>query len=1431
MHDIMQPGCALDRRSHLRQSVRRATAFLTFALGASLASACPWCGDDTGKMNEDKEMRALVPTDSATHTALNNGAWSNPATWGGSVPGNASRVLIPEGRTVTYDVNSTTPLRWLRVDGTLRFRTDITTALSIDTIVVLDTGTWEQGTTTAPIASNVTSTVTFTDIHPINDPMELGRGLLTKGKVRIHGAPVTPFVQTTGALANGATSTSLLQAPSGWKSGDTIVVSTMRPTDPFQTRDEVRTITAINGQSLTWNQGLGHARVVEFAEYGLTPYIANHTRNVVFRSATTGLVNGRFVRGHVMFMHNPDVDVRYAAFQDLGRTRKDINVTNKFNEPYSPGTNARGRYAVHFHRNGKDDLGVNPSFIKGCSVINASSWAYVTHDAFVNFDDNVAHNSFGAAFISENGGEIGRFVRNLATSTKGRGFIKDGANNHDLAISGIGFWFQGANLIVEENVAIGSQSAGFSLFQRTNVDLGAAKRIYRQNLLDFEAAGGNDYIEASESPLTRFWGNVSIANYTGIFNVDNEINGVWPTTSILDDHTDLNSLGNHAIRIEYYRNFTFRDTTVLRDSSWPANQWSGSWAFSANHLVDHLYPWQTRATDRWDTILVKGLINAVDNDDGEFPDRIAKQEVIGNSLVLQSSSSSGKEFANTSTMSGEPLVRYTPRNAVMDFPTFLPIAGRHAGPVTVTITRPANAPAHAKIFYVTGPTGFRSPSVESRLQSGQWTEYTGPITISSTSKLIAICVDQNVTPWRYSRIRNGVYRIDSTSPVTASVQFSPNGGSVSSDQPITLSTATAGASIRYTTDGSDPRTSTNAKIIPSGRMLGLSASATVRAFAYKGGNIDSPVASATFTVNGTVALPPAPTGLTATAGNGSVTLSWSASSGATSYTVKRSTTSGSGYTTIASGVTGTSFTNTGLSNGTTYHYVVSASNSAGESANSSQASAQPVAPITAPAAPTGLSATAGNASVTLSWSASSGATSYTVKRSTTSGSGYSVVANNLTATSYNDAGLTNGTTYHYVVSASNSAGESANSAQASAQPVAPGGGGSGGATVTILASDDRDTQSDNAAGTNTAISASLWNHAYFKFSLADVSSVSSARLRVRLPSGSSAVTFTAHLANSDSWTQSGSVPGYGASIGSATLPSSASGTWLEIDVTSAVRSEAAGDKVISIALVTNLGSWTGLNTKESDHAPRLVIDAVSAPAAPGNLSASAGNGSVTLSWSASTGATSYTVKRSTTSGSGYSVVASNLTSTSYADTGLTNGTTYHYVVSATNSGGESANSSQVSAKPEAPAAVTVFASDDRDTQSDNAAGTNTAISASMWNYAYFKFSLSGVSSVSSAKLRLHLPSGCSAATFTAHLANGDSWTQSGSVPGYGASIGSVTQPASGSGTWVEIDITNAVAAEVAGDKVISLAIRTNLSSWTGISTRESSNGARIVITQ
>ncbi|MCX6876155.1 MAG: DUF6288 domain-containing protein [Verrucomicrobia bacterium] len=179
---------------------------------------------------------------------------------------------------------------------------------------------------------------------------------------------------------------------------------------------------------------------------------------------------------------------------------------------------------------------------------------------------------------------------------------------------------------------------------------------------------------------------------------------------------------------------------------------------------------------------------------------------------------------------------------------------------------------------------------------------------------------------------------------------------------------------------------------------------------------------------------PSPTGLVATAGDGQIALSWDPAPGATGYTVKRATITGGPYAVIAN-PTGTTYLNPGLTNGTRYYYVISAITALGETPHSAQASALPTVPASPPAAPTGLAATPGSNTVGLTWNASSGALGYNVKRSLTSGGPYTTLGSPA-ATSYIDATAINGTPYHYVVSATNGAGEGANSTQVSATPSA-----------------------------------------------------------------------------------------------------------------------------------------------------------------------------------------------------------------------------------------------------------------------------------------------------------------------------------------------------------------------------------------------------------
>jgi hypothetical protein len=193
------------------------------------------------------------------------------------------------------------------------------------------------------------------------------------------------------------------------------------------------------------------------------------------------------------------------------------------------------------------------------------------------------------------------------------------------------------------------------------------------------------------------------------------------------------------------------------------------------------------------------------------------------------------------------------------------------------------------------------------------------------------------------------------------------------------------------------------------------------------------------TVGGLSAKPPqpalgTPVGLKTTAGNSWVSLTWSPSAGATSYHLKRATKSGGPYVQIAAPVS-TFHTDSGLAVGTTYFYVISAVNSAGESANSTEVSVRLAASTAAqvPSTPIGLTATPGNSWVSLTWPEVPGAASYRLKRATGTGGPYVQIAAPV-STGHTDSGLENGRTYFYVVSAEGTVGESSNSAQVGATP-------------------------------------------------------------------------------------------------------------------------------------------------------------------------------------------------------------------------------------------------------------------------------------------------------------------------------------------------------------------------------------------------------------
>ena len=485
--------------------------------------------------------------------------------------------------------------------------------------------------------------------------------------------------------------------------------------------------------------------------------------------------------------------------------------------------------------------------------------------------------------------------------------------------------------------------------------------------------------------------------------------------------------------------------------------------------------------------------------------------------------------------------------------------------------------------------------------------------------------------------------------------------------------------------------------------------------------------------------PAAPAGSSAAAVAGNqINLSWTASSGTTSYNVKRAITSGGPYTTIGFWVKTTTFSDYGLTAGTTYYYVTTAANNGGDGANSPQASATALPPM--PSVPAGLTAIpVSSSAIALDWSGAANAASYNVKRSLTSGGTYTTIASGVAASAFTDTGLSVGTTYYYVVSAVNASGESANSNEDAAAPSE--------VLVHLRFDETSGTTAADSSGNGwnaTLLNAPAWTTGRLGGAINFAAASSqSATLPAGVVSSLNDFTITAWVnpATFGTWARvfdfgtgtdnymflsiqyTGTAPDAAKprfairtpSVGEQGLNSSIAltpGTWNHLAVTLSGNTNTATLYVNGAVAATNTGvtlrpSTLGTTTQnylaDSQWSADPYLDgkldeflifnrALTAaevaafappPVAPAGLNATAGNAQCALAWTAVSGATAYRIQRATVSGGPYATVGTSATA-SFTNTGLSNGTPYYYLVATLKGVAESTASAEVSATPQTP---------------------------------------------------------------------------------------------------------------------------------------------------
>lgn len=319
-----------------------------------------------------------------TISTIQSGNWSDPATWGGKLPGTADIPLISSGHTVTYDLTSSN-FAGLSVSSgaTLQFSSSKSTTLQSSGNVVVE-GKLQM----RPASASVIQTLQFINIDMskfVGGGMDVlstdvGLWVMGTGMLDLEGSAKTSFTRAAGNIAAGDTSVSLNSAPTGWQAGDNITIApTQAPIvgDAYLTGFEDRSINSISGSTITLNAGT--VRVHPQINGIWTAEIINLTRNVRIEGTATGRMH-IFIRSSVPHTIK-NVQIRYAG------PRKVNGSVTEF---------VLGRYGLHFHHCDDGSIG---TMVEGCVIRDCDSHSYVPHMANgITMKGNVAYNVTEVAF-------------------------------------------------------------------------------------------------------------------------------------------------------------------------------------------------------------------------------------------------------------------------------------------------------------------------------------------------------------------------------------------------------------------------------------------------------------------------------------------------------------------------------------------------------------------------------------------------------------------------------------------------------------------------------------------------------------------------------------------------------------------------------------------------------------------------------------------------------------------------------------------------------------------------------------------------------------------------------------------------------------------------------------------------------------------------
>jgi len=354
-------------------------------------------------------------------------AWSNPDTWGGTVPAETDSVTIPAGKKLLLD--RSVKVKNLTVNGSLEFAEQ---DLELTGDYLMLHGKLNVGSATQPFTHK--ATLTFTGQSGENI-MGMGtRGILNMGgTLELFGAAGrTPWTRLSTTAAKGATQITV-DAASSWKVGDRIAVAS---TDYDFAQAEEFTLSAVSGNTLTLSAPLKYDHFGQAQSFGgktleSRAEVALLSRNITVQGDATS--DSSKFGAQVMTMDGGQAHIDGVEFARVGQKK------------------ASGRYPVHFHLLG--DAGAN-SYVKNSSIHNSYNRCLTIHGTNgVKVQNNAAFETVGHCYFLEDGVETG----NLLEGNLAFGVHKPADADRLLPTDGrpSAFWITNPNNVVRNNVAAG----------------------------------------------------------------------------------------------------------------------------------------------------------------------------------------------------------------------------------------------------------------------------------------------------------------------------------------------------------------------------------------------------------------------------------------------------------------------------------------------------------------------------------------------------------------------------------------------------------------------------------------------------------------------------------------------------------------------------------------------------------------------------------------------------------------------------------------------------------------------------------------------------------------------------------------------------------------------------------------------------------------